>query len=175
MVGLLEKVRQGARASAFEKKTLALPFCSCFFFLFQACIQSLCNKCCIDDNCTVHREQREKAAWKDSVMKGTSDVQQKANLKRSKIILAKRFKEPHFKYMGDTVVIWDLRTCLDSENGEEILRKAHKRKIREHRNRDDKGLRNNRKRFWTVYEQLFQKSLKNSETSPSTGSLEAEK
>jgi hypothetical protein len=92
-------------------------------------------------------------------MNGTTDLQLQAKLKRSKIILPKRFKEPNFKYMGDTVVVWDMRQCF-ANHKEELLRKAYKRKARsESKLQAHAPLRNNRKRFRAVYEKLYQQSL----------------
>ena len=91
-------------------------------------------------------------------MNGTTEVQLQAKLKRSKIILPKRFKEPNFKYMGDTVVVWDIRQCF-KRHKEDILRKVHKRNARSGES-EIKPLRNNRKRFRAVYEQMYQQSLK---------------
>ncbi|KAL3906862.1 MAG: hypothetical protein SGILL_009104 [Bacillariaceae sp.] len=94
-------------------------------------------------------------------MEGTTELQLQAKLKRSKIILSKRFKEPNFKYMGDTVVIFDVRQCFGDQK-EELLRKAQKRRARSVAPTDQsrKVLRNNRKRFRTVYDKLYQQSLK---------------
>jgi len=45
-------------------------------------------------------------------MNGTSDIQILAKTKRLRAIPPKRFKEKEFKYMNDTVLLWDLRSVL---------------------------------------------------------------
>lgn len=77
------------------------------------CTGNLCIRCCADENCVAHRELRAKARWKEEVMEGTTEIQRKAKHKRSRAIPKGRFKEKAFKYMNDTVVLWDLRTVLD--------------------------------------------------------------
>ena len=46
-------------------------------------------------------------------MNGTTDIQQKAKYKKLRAIPKGRFKEIEFKYMNDTVVLFDLRTLLE--------------------------------------------------------------
>ena len=46
-------------------------------------------------------------------MNGTTDIQQKAKCKKLRAIPKGRFKEIEFKYMNDTVVLFDLRTLLE--------------------------------------------------------------
>ena len=46
-------------------------------------------------------------------MEGTTEIQRKAKHKRARAIPKGRFKEKAFKYMNDTVVLWDLKTVLD--------------------------------------------------------------
>jgi hypothetical protein len=46
-------------------------------------------------------------------MNGTTDIQQKAKYKKFRAIPKGRFKEIEFKYMNDTVVLFDLRTLLE--------------------------------------------------------------
>jgi len=76
------------------------------------CMGSLCIRCCLDDTCSVHKEQRAKTLWKESVMNGTSEIQLLAKAKRLRAIPKKRFKEIEFKYMNDTVLLWDLRSVV---------------------------------------------------------------
>ena len=76
------------------------------------CTGSLCIRCCTDVHCTVHQDQRAKAHWKAQVMAGTTAIQRAAQLKRSRKLPKRRYGEPAFVYMNDTVVVWDLRTVL---------------------------------------------------------------
>ena len=46
-------------------------------------------------------------------MNGLTDIQLQAKQKRRKAIPKGRFKEKAFRYMNDTVVIWDLQTTLN--------------------------------------------------------------
>ena len=44
---------------------------------------------------------------------GTTEIQVRARHKRARAIPKGRFKERAFRYMNDTVVLWDLRTVLE--------------------------------------------------------------
>ena len=77
------------------------------------CTGSLCIRCCTDETCAVHEEQRVKARWKEAVTNGTTKIQLTAKAKRARRIPKGRFKEKEFNYMNDTVVLWDLRTVLE--------------------------------------------------------------
>ncbi|KAL3930204.1 MAG: hypothetical protein SGBAC_011863 [Bacillariaceae sp.] len=135
-------------------------------------------------------------------MSGTTPIQLKANAIRSKVILSNAagsggnkvnangqklptlFKETNFQYLGDTVVIWNLKEYLDHPKWkEDALRRSLKRRQREASlamssassntkssapmtnggsgNRSDNGLKNKsrKKRFRAVVEALYQKSL----------------
>jgi hypothetical protein len=106
-------------------------------------------------------------------MTGTTPLQQKAQWKRSQLIRKKHrlhVKEPKFKYIGDTVVVWDVRQYLQEQNKDELLRKSYKRKralldvvlLNEDQVQPTSPpppmLRNNRKRFRAIYQQLYQES-----------------
>lgn len=122
------------------------------------CTQSVCIKCCTDENCAVHKEQRERTAWRELVMAGNTDLQRAARNRRGQLIPKGRFRETNFVYMRDTVVIWDLHQFMATPKlKEEVLRKCHKRKAREVDS--TKVLRNNRKRFHRVLEELYQQTL----------------
>lgn len=85
---------------------LANSFCIVLLYVLLDCTQSVCLKCCDDDGCEVHKEQREQALFREEVFAGTSLLQLQAKDKRSKLVAKGRFREPGFCYMGDTVVIW---------------------------------------------------------------------
>jgi hypothetical protein len=123
------------------------------------CTYNLCIKCCTDDGCVVHTEQRSKNLFKQRIMDGTTDLQRTAEEKKSRVILKGRFKEPNFRYLGDTCVVWNIHQCFNDRriNREEILRKAQRRNERSAGGKV--VLRNSRKRFRKSYEQLYQKSL----------------
>ena len=46
-------------------------------------------------------------------MEGTTEIQVRAKHKRSRAIAKGRFREQAFRYMNDTVVLWDVRTVLE--------------------------------------------------------------
>ncbi|KAG7367781.1 hypothetical protein IV203_030524 [Nitzschia inconspicua] len=165
---------------------------SCGKMARKDCTFHLCIKCCTDDSCISHTEQRQKAKWKEQVMTSTTPLQLKAQWKRSQLIHAKQhhgggggggggpshhkrlIREPNFQYLGDTVVIWDIRQCFQQQPTvkDDILRKAHKRKLllsqdhhsqRQQHSTTKAGvssiLRNNRKRFRTIMERLYRQSI----------------
>lgn len=137
------------------------------------CTGLLCIRCCTDVNCVVHEEQRAKARWKERVMAGTTEIQILADKKRKQKIPMGRFHETEFKYLNDTVILWDLNTFMNptlptktvvsdvakyKQNikiRDEILRKSSK-------NIYEKGVRSNRKRIRGIIDDLYQKSLKES-------------
>jgi hypothetical protein len=79
---------------------------------FQDCTGGLCIRCCTDENCLVHQEQKARARWKEAVVAGTTEIQTRAKRKRARSIPPGRFREKAFRYMNDTIVLWDLRTVL---------------------------------------------------------------
>jgi hypothetical protein len=97
-----------------------------FFYSRQPtidCTGGLCIRCCTDKNCAVHEEQRAKARWKEAVIEGTTEIQLRARHKRARAIPKGRFKERAFRYMNDTVVLWDLRTVLEPSLPEQQQRR----------------------------------------------------
>lgn len=113
----------------------------------KGCTQSLCLKCCLDDTCQVHKEQRQQALFKEQVMAGTTPIQLQAKEMRTVMRIDNSnvgksrstsrssgrdrffFRESAFQYLGDTVVIWKLSDYLEKPKWkEEALRKAAKRK-----------------------------------------------
>jgi hypothetical protein len=138
-----------------------------YILLNLGCTQSVCLKCCDDDDCEAHKEQRDQALFREQVLGGTSLIQREAKYKRSKLIAKGRFREPGFCYMGDTVIIWNLREYLDNPKWkEDALRKSSKRKARSLEAGDEsskfKPLANSRKRFRRIMEELYQNTLQES-------------
>jgi hypothetical protein len=95
-------------------------------------------------------------------MAGNTDVQLSARDRRGRLIPRGLFRETNFVYMGDTVVIWDLQSCVGMPKlRDEVLRKCQKRKAREVAVAPNKPLlRNNKKRFRRIMEHLYHQSLK---------------
>jgi len=96
-----------------NKTTIKLKCQNCHRLARNDCTGKLCIRCCQDTNCKVHQELKAKQQWKEDVMNGTTDIQLQAKQKRRKAIPKGRFKEKAFRYMNDTVVIWDLQTTLN--------------------------------------------------------------
>lgn len=79
----------------------------------------------------VHKEQRDQALFRDQVLTGTTHVQRALQDKRSKLIVKGRFRESGFTYMGDTVILWNIREYLANPKWkEEAIRKSRKRRGR---------------------------------------------
>lgn len=77
--------------------------------LTKCCSAKACLQCCVDTNCLGHKKARANALFRQRVLAKTTPVQQEAARIRSMKISSLRFKEAGFKYIGDTVVIWNLR------------------------------------------------------------------
>eukprot|EP00536_Pseudo-nitzschia_multiseries_P006581 jgi/Psemu1/286557/fgenesh1_pg.142_\ len=86
---------------------------NCWRAARKDCTGSLCIRCCTDDTCAVHQEQKARARWREAVTNGTTEIQREARIKKARKIPRGRFKEEAFSYMNDTVVLWDLRTVLN--------------------------------------------------------------
>lgn len=142
--------KQRSRCQHCEKRTA-----------LAGCTQFSCLHCCTDEACERHQKSREQAAWKDQVLAGTTDVQQRAKVLRNKALQPGRFREPGFAFQGDTVVIWNVREyAANSKWREDAVRKSLRRQAR----RMDgvpltKPLRNNRRRFHRIMERLHQQSI----------------
>ena len=106
----------------------------------------------------MHQEQRAQALFRDQVLQGKAPIQLALQEKRSKGVAKGRFREPGFRYMGDTVIIWSLREYLANPKWkEDALRKASKRKARHGGVRP--ALRNSRRRFRRIMQQLYEQNL----------------
>lgn len=115
----------------------------------------------------MHDELREKERWKEQVLAGTTPTQLKAKEIREKAIPKGRFRERDFCYLGDTLVLWDLKQYLANPAWrDDAVRKSKKRKMRQLNNEvgnapmiSSSKRRNRRKRFQQKMEELYQKSL----------------
>jgi len=88
-----------------------------------------CLKCCTDEDCPVHKEQREQVLWKEQVMKGMTPQQKSLRDQVMKKQIPKgRFREPGFTYLGDTVILWSLQEYFNHPKWkEDAIRKSQKR------------------------------------------------
>eukprot|EP00532_Pseudo-nitzschia_australis_P009913 CAMPEP_0168242560 /NCGR_PEP_ID=MMETSP0140_2-20121125/23516_1 /TAXON_ID=44445 /ORGANISM="Pseudo-nitzschia australis, Strain 10249 10 AB" /LENGTH=268 /DNA_ID=CAMNT_0008177731 /DNA_START=38 /DNA_END=845 /DNA_ORIENTATION=+ len=73
--------------------TTKLKCLKCYRAARKDCTGSLCIRCCTDETCAVHKEQRAKAEWKKAVVLGTTEFQRAAKTKRARKIPKGRFKE----------------------------------------------------------------------------------
>ena len=80
----------------------------------KGCSQRACFKCCTDENCEGHRDQREMAKNKDSIMEGTNWINKLAAQKRALAVVPGAFREPAFHYLGETVLIWSLKDFMSN-------------------------------------------------------------
>jgi hypothetical protein len=130
----------------------------------EGCAQASCLFCCEDSVCEVHKKMRELKSWKEQVVSGETLVQLLAAEKRRQRIPSGRCREPGFLYQGDTLVIWDLRTFSSNAKWkEDAIRKSKRRRATQSNhalNAKSIGpLRNSRRRFALIVEELYQKSL----------------
>lgn len=107
------------------------------------------------------RKQRDKE-YREQVSAGTTEVQiQAADLRRRK--LKRPLREPQWKFVGDTLVIWDIRAyAKSSKNREDALRKSKRRfasELSTNQSGVAKKMSSRRQRFHEVMEKLYQASL----------------
>lgn len=134
---------------------------------FIACSQQACIKCCTDDQCEGHREQREKEKEKLLISEGRHPLQLYAKMQRTSAVKPGAFREPAFRYHGETLLIWDIQTFMknpkwrddavrksrryvETQLHDQIYANHHSRRRRESRSR----------RFKRVMNYLYQQSLK---------------
>jgi quinol monooxygenase YgiN len=153
----------------------------------KGCVMFCCLPCCDDETCEKHLQVKEKQRWKEQILAGTTEIQKQAREKRQLLLHKKRFREPGFKYVGDTVVIWNINEYAQNAKWrDDAIRRSNRRKAREQdsapsptvngnnkktsqehaqqqqstRSTTIKPVRSSRKRFRRLFEQLYQESLK---------------
>jgi hypothetical protein len=98
----------------------------------KGCVISCCVQCCDNDTCEKHLQIKEKQRWKEQVLSGTTEIQKLAREKQLLLLHKKRFREPGFKYVGDTVVIWSIYEYAQNNKWrEDAIRRSNRRKARE--------------------------------------------
>ena len=122
----------------------------------EGCTVRCCVTCCNDNACDVHMKVKEQKAWKESVLVGSTDVQKQAALLRKRRLAPGTFHEPLFMYVGDSIVLWNIREYIkNSKWREEAIRKSKRRS----------GGRfpyaTKRRPFAQVVDELYKKSLQN--------------
>ncbi len=71
---------------------------------------------------------KEQKAWKEKVLAGTTDVQKQAAQLRRNRLTPGTFREPLFQYVGDSIVLWNLRDYVKNPKWrEEAIRKSKRR------------------------------------------------
>jgi hypothetical protein len=124
------------------------------------CTESACISCCEDAECEAHKEARQQTLWNKQILSGTTWIHQRGKDKRAKLLPKGRFREPGFTYLGDTVVVWNVREYLANPKWkEDALRKANKRTARAAESSIGKPTGTSRKRFRRLVEDRYQTSL----------------
>jgi len=140
----------------------------------KACTQQACIKCCTDNQCEGHREQREKDREKELIMEGKHPLQILANQQRASAVKPGAYHEPAFRYLGETILIWDLGQYMANPKlRDDAIRKSRRyiesqmyirtqsRNLKRKQFAMDTPENENRtKRFKRVMEHLYQTSLK---------------
>jgi hypothetical protein len=123
----------------------------------EGCTVKGCFSCCDDTFCDVHMKIKEQKAWKEKVLAGATDVQQQAALLRRNRLTPGTFREPLFQYVGDSIVLWNLREYVkNSKWREEAFRKSKRRSA---------GITQNipnckRRSLNQIVDELYEKSLR---------------
>lgn len=90
-------------------------------FIFSACSQKACSKCCTDKECEGHRDIREK----EDILNGTHPINKMADAKRALTVKPGVFHDPAFRYLGETILIWSLSDYMtNSKWRDEAIRKS---------------------------------------------------
>lgn len=93
------------------------------------------------------------------MLSGTTDINKKAQAKRASTILPGSFREPGFLYLNQTITIWNRNKFMENRKWkEDAIRRSEKRKARDASSKRP-VLRNSRKRFRTIMEDFYRKSL----------------
>jgi len=94
----------------------------------QSCSQQACLKCCTDDDCEGHREQRESAREKDLILEGNHYINKMAAQIRAKAIPPGRCRESSIKYTSETLTIWSLKQYMANPKWRDDAVRRSKRK-----------------------------------------------
>lgn len=138
----------------------ALPVCNTCHKRRPAkgCTMQCCVTCCNDSVCEVHMKLKEQKVWKKSVLAGTTDVQKQAALLRKRRLAPGTFREPLFMYVGDSIVLWNLRDYVKNPKWkEEAIRKSKRRSA----GKVQYAIK--RRPFAQIVDELYKKSLRSTD------------
>lgn len=99
--------------------------------MYAACSQLACIKCCTDvDGCEGHRALREEKRRQDEILAGTSAVNVRAAKQRKMTVTPGAFPgEPAFRYLQESLIVWDCRQYLDNPKWrEDAIRRSERNK-----------------------------------------------
>lgn len=103
------------------KETRKFQQCKCKRLARKNCSQQACAQCCTDSKCEGHREHR----MKESIVQGSHPIQVLVKKIRSLDVGQNIFREKAFKYLGETVVIWNFHEYMGNPKWrEESIRKS---------------------------------------------------
>ena len=72
------------------------------------CLRYACFKCCDDMTCKSHQERRKK----ERIYDGTAPANMQAARKRSLAIRTGTFRESAFRYLGETLLVWNFNDFM---------------------------------------------------------------
>ncbi len=111
---------------------------------------------------------------KETILNGTDEITLAAAEKRNAKVLPGAFHESNLEYFGDTVTVWDVREFLNNPKWrDDALRKSRRQEEmqkfeKKQGNHDETQIMGGKKRkrtcrrkmFASIWEDLYQKSLK---------------
>ena len=99
----------------------------------DGCPLTACLACCTIDECIVHQKSKEKAHFRSQVLSSTTLAQQLWRQVQAQSVSKKRFREPAFQHVSDTLTIWNVRQFLlvderpgRERNGDPTLERHHR-------------------------------------------------
>ena len=94
------------------------------------CIHQACVKCCTDPNCEPHKEARSNLKKQASILDGTDWISRTAAAKRASKVTPGTFYDTNIEYLGETVVIWDIKEYFNNVKWrEDAIRRSRKREF----------------------------------------------
>mmetsp|Transcript_3568 Transcript_3568/g.6749 ORF Transcript_3568/g.6749 Transcript_3568/m.6749 type:complete len:164 (+) Transcript_3568:162-653(+) len=133
----------------------------------KTCSQQACIKCCTDDQCEGHREQREKDKEKLLIIEGRHPLQLYVKRLRASAVKPGLFRETAFRYHGETLLIWDLQTFMKNPKWRDDAVRKSRRYVetqlynQSHKTSNSRRRRESRsRRFKNIMDYLYQQSLK---------------